>query len=58
MYSKKIQQHVTACESEECVECECGKSFKSTGGLRKHKRQSCSIKDNIIIIYTHYNNVK
>ena len=36
-------------ESEECIECECGKSFKSTGGLRKHKRQSCSIKDNIIM---------
>ena len=46
--SKKIQ-HITACESEECVECECGKSFKTSGGLRKHKRQSCSIKDNIIM---------
>ena len=37
-------------ESEECdCECECGKSFKTSGGLRKHKRQSCSIKDNIIM---------
>ena len=48
IFSKNIQ-HVTACESEECVECECGKSFKTSGGLRKHKRQSCSIKDNIIM---------
>lgn len=30
-------------------ECECGKSFKSSSGLRKHKRQLCSTKDNIII---------
>ena len=48
IFSKNIQ-HVTACESEEYVECECGKSFKTSGGLRKHKRQSCSIKDNIIM---------
>jgi hypothetical protein len=41
--------HDSGGESEECVECECGKSFKSSGGLRKHKRQSCSIKDNIIM---------
>lgn len=39
----------TACESDECVECECGKLFKTSGGLRKHRRQSCSIKDNIIM---------
>jgi len=50
-----IRANASACdhdsggESEECVECECGKSFKSSGGLRKHKRQSCSIKDNIIM---------
>jgi hypothetical protein len=41
--------HDSGGESDECVECECGKSFKSSGGLRKHKRQSCSIKDNIIM---------
>ncbi len=52
IFSKNIQQQhvtVTACESEECIDCECGKSFKTSGGLRKHKRQSCSIKDNIIM---------
>jgi hypothetical protein len=41
--------HDSGGDSEEGVECECGKSFKSSGGLRKHKRQSCSIKDNIIM---------
>lgn len=30
-------------------ECECGKLFKSSSGLRKHKRNLCSTKDNIII---------
>ena len=30
-------------------ECECGKSFKSSSGLRKHKRHTCSTKDNIIM---------
>ena len=30
-------------------ECECGKSFKSSSGLRKHKRNLCSTKDNIIM---------
>jgi len=39
--------------TEECDdgihECECGKSFKSSSGLRKHKRQLCSTKDNIIM---------
>jgi len=50
-----IRANASACDhdsggdSEEGVECECGKSFKSSGGLRKHKRQSCSIKDNIIM---------
>jgi hypothetical protein len=45
-----VCDHDSGGESDECgVECECGKSFKSSGGLRKHKRQSCSIKDNIIM---------
>lgn len=39
--------------TEECDdgvhECECGKEFKSSSGLRKHKRQLCSTKDNIIM---------
>ena len=30
-------------------DCECGKSFKSSSGLRKHKRHMCSTKDNIIM---------
>ena len=30
-------------------ECECGKSFKSSSGLRKHKRHLCCTKDNIIM---------
>jgi len=30
-------------------ECECGKSFKSSSGLRKHKRHMCCTKDNIIM---------
>lgn len=30
-------------------QCECGKLFKSSSGLRKHKRNLCSTKDNIII---------
>ena len=38
---------------EECDngihECECGKSFKSSSGLRKHKRHMCCTKDNIIM---------
>ena len=46
----RANAHDSGGESDECgVECECGKSFKSSGGLRKHKRQSCSIKDNIIM---------
>lgn len=39
--------------TEECYdgihECECGKIFKSSSGLRKHKRHLCSTKDNIIM---------
>ena len=38
---------------EECDdgihECECGKVFKSSSGLRKHKRHLCCTKDNIIM---------
>ena len=30
-------------------ECDCGRSFKSSSGLRKHKRNLCSAKDNIIM---------
>jgi hypothetical protein len=30
-------------------ECECGKTFKSSSGLRKHKRHLCCTKDNIIM---------
>jgi hypothetical protein len=30
-------------------DCECGKSYKSSSGLRKHKRHMCSTKDNIIM---------
>jgi hypothetical protein len=30
-------------------ECECGKIFKSSSGLRKHKRHLCCTKDNIIM---------
>lgn len=43
--------HVTS--REECDdgihECECGKVFKSSSGLRKHKRHLCCTKDNIIM---------
>jgi hypothetical protein len=39
--------------TEECDdgihECECGKVFKSSSGLRKHKRHLCCTKDNIIM---------
>jgi hypothetical protein len=42
-----------AASIEECDndihECECGKSFKSSSGLRKHKRHMCCTKDNIIM---------
>ena len=43
----------TASLTKECDdgihECECGKIFKSSSGLRKHKRHLCCTKDNIIM---------
>ena len=42
-----------AASTEECDdgihECGCGKVFKSSSGLRKHKRHLCCTKDNIIM---------
>ena len=37
------------CDDKGIQECECGKSFKSSSGLRKHKRHLCCTKDNIIM---------
>jgi hypothetical protein len=40
---------VEECDDKGIQECECGKSFKSSSGLRKHKRHLCCTKDNIIM---------
>jgi len=37
------------CDDSGVHECECGKTFKSSSGLRKHKRHLCCTKDNIIM---------
>jgi len=37
------------CDASGIHECDCGRSFKSSSGLRKHKRNLCSTKDNIIM---------
>lgn len=37
------------CDDSGIHECECGKTFKSSSGLRKHKRHLCCTKDNIIM---------
>jgi hypothetical protein len=37
------------CDGGGIHECECGKTFKSSSGLRKHKRHLCCTKDNIIM---------
>jgi hypothetical protein len=40
---------IEECDNNEIQECECGKTFKSSSGLRKHKRHLCCTKDNIIM---------
>jgi hypothetical protein len=54
--SRVVDVDVDTSSIEECNdngvvghECECGKSFKSSSGLRKHKRHLCCTKDNIIM---------
>jgi hypothetical protein len=48
-----VDVKIDSASTEECNdgihECECGKSFKSSSGLRKHKRHLCCTKDNIIM---------
>jgi len=48
-FSSPMEIIVNNADSGEVNECECGKVFKSSSGLRKHKRQLCSTKDNIIM---------
>lgn len=45
-----VDKKSDSASTEEGVhDCECGKSFKSSSGLRKHKRHLCCTKDNIIM---------
>jgi hypothetical protein len=48
-----VDKKSDSASTEECDDgvhdCECGKSFKSSSGLRKHKRHLCCTKDNIIM---------
>ena len=48
-----VKSDAASTSTEECDdgihECGCGKVFKSSSGLRKHKRHLCCTKDNIIM---------
>jgi len=52
-HSHVVELDIDTASVEECDdgirECECGKTFKSSSGLRKHKRHLCCTKDNIIM---------
>ena len=49
VYDKSDAASMEECNDDGVHDCECGKTFKSSSGLRKHKRQLCCTKDNIIM---------
>ena len=49
VYEKSDAASIDECDDGGIHECECGKTFKSSSGLRKHKRHLCCTKDNIIM---------
>lgn len=49
VYEKNDTASIEECNDDGVHECECGKTFKSSSGLRKHKRHLCCTKDNIIM---------
>ena len=49
VYEKSDAVSIDECDDDGVHECECGKIFKSSSGLRKHKRHLCCTKDNIIM---------
>ena len=49
VYDKSDAASMEECNDDGVHECECGKTFKSSSGLRKHKRHLCCTKDNIIM---------